>query len=367
MNVHGELYGFYSSQPDHLDSYHENQLNFTYITTLAWAQGYEIMCLAHEHNARVVMAAPTFDLQLFYTNATARSVWIQSALDTVIQTYYDGIVFDFEEPISSVLAKEYLLLIQETKVTFAQVNPSYQISVCVPWSPDAIDGRIYPFLEISNAVDLVYVMMYDMQSQVWNAACIAAANSPIQGVMHGLERYLDLGVDKKKIVLGVPFYGYRYQCVDTENTVMNPLDRFCPIKRSYFRGAYCTDAVGEQVPYYNIRRIFREGDGFQQTGKLRWDVDMQAPFFNTWNVSDGYQVYQYWYDNPQSLSMKFAWAKKNMILGVGPFAFPYIYGNKQSDEEERAMEDDARDMWSAFDSFFIPSFPWNELQQAYAS
>ncbi len=25
-----------------------------------------------------------------------------------------------------------------------QVNPSYQVSVCVAWSPDGIDGRVYP-------------------------------------------------------------------------------------------------------------------------------------------------------------------------------------------------------------------------------
>jgi len=361
---HGELYGFYSSSPNQLDSYHNHNLNFTYITTLAWATGYEIMCLAHEHKVRVILAAPTFDLQLFYTNTSAQKAWILSTLDTVIQIYYDGIVFDFEEPISKVLAYTYLQLIQDTKTIFAQYNPSYQISVCVPWSPDGIDGRIYPYLELSYAVDLIYVMMYDMQSQIWNSPCIANANSPLDGIKHGISRYLDLGVDTKKMILGVPWYGYRYTCVDTEYTIMKPTDRFCPIQKTNFRNVSCTDAVGNQLPFHDIRRIFNQGRGYTNTGGRKWDTDMEAPFFNEWDGSDSGITYQYWYDDAQSLRSKFEWAKSQGLAGVGPFAFSYIYGDDSSYEDPRAAEEDARDMWSAFDSFFqLPHRDWMKFQQ----
>ena len=41
-----------------------------------------------------------------------------------------------------------------------------QISVDVAWSPYGIDGRNYDVLGLAAAADLLFVMAYDMQSQV---------------------------------------------------------------------------------------------------------------------------------------------------------------------------------------------------------
>ncbi len=41
-----------------------------------------------------------------------------------------------------------------------------QVSVDVPWSPYGIDGRSYDWQGLAQAADLLFVMAYDMQSQV---------------------------------------------------------------------------------------------------------------------------------------------------------------------------------------------------------
>ena len=41
-----------------------------------------------------------------------------------------------------------------------------QISVDVAWSPYGIDGRNYDVTGLAAAADLLFVMAYDMQSQV---------------------------------------------------------------------------------------------------------------------------------------------------------------------------------------------------------
>ena len=70
------------------------------------------------------------------------------------------------------------------------------------------------------------------------------------------------------------------------------------------------------------------------------DMNMQAPWFNTF---DGEQVSQYWYDDVDSLSLKYAWAKANNLRGVGPFTF----------EDIDSLPVDHREaMWGAFDHFF---------------
>jgi di-N-acetylchitobiase len=38
--------------------------------------------------------------------------------------------------------------------------------VDVPWSPYDIDGRSYDYKGLAEAADLLFIMMYDTQSQV---------------------------------------------------------------------------------------------------------------------------------------------------------------------------------------------------------
>ncbi len=62
-------------------------------------------------------------------------------------------------------------------------------------------------------------MGYDIQSQMWDQPatnCTARSNSPVRDVAAGVRAYLRLGVDPDKLVLGVPWYGYSYQCLELE-------------------------------------------------------------------------------------------------------------------------------------------------------
>ena len=68
------------------------------------------------------------------------------------------------------------------------------------------------------------------------------------------------------------------------------------------------------------------------TGRL-WDAYQGAAYFNT--VENG-SVVQYWYDDVQSLTPKYAHAKSLGLRGVGPFTF--------TDTKDQAMYD-------AFDAF----------------
>ena len=45
------------------------------------------------------------------------------------------------------------------------------MSVDVPWSPYDIDGRNYDWLGLAEAADILFVMSYDMQSQVMAGSC----------------------------------------------------------------------------------------------------------------------------------------------------------------------------------------------------
>jgi len=96
-------------------------------------------------------------------------------------------------------------------------NPCDKITFDVPWAPRGVDGRYYPWKELATAADFLFVMAYDMRSQIYDA-CVAGANSPSALVQQGVNEFLlAAGVPADKIVLGVPWYGYEYTCEPSDD------------------------------------------------------------------------------------------------------------------------------------------------------
>ena len=321
-----EVFGFRGNSPT-IAGY-----NWTHITSLAWGLSQEEICEAHQHDVKVIMASPTVILT---SNVTLRQEWIDKTVAQIVERGVDGVTFDFESPIaaSSNNGEYYSELIKGTRDALHKISPSYQVSVCVAWSPDSIDGRSYPIKHLADASDVLYVMDYDTRSQVFDA-CLASANAPYPGMVHGIQRYLDIGVRPDQLILGVPWYGYRYPCLKGTN----PTDRYCPIAQVPFRGINCSDAAGSEVGLNGILNLFTNKVNVSASG---FDTNMMAPWFN---IFDGNQVIQYWYDSPSGLRKKYEYAKSMKLRGVGPFTFDDLYGMENVTEES--------EYWRAYDVFF---------------
>lgn len=280
------------------------------ITTIAWPTDPMLVCEAHAHGVRVVMnASPPIT-----ANMTARAAFVERTVRDVQAGWLDGVVFDFESPLpqNSPNATWYSEIIAETRAALHEVNPSYQVSTCVAWSPDDIDGRGYDMPALAAASDILYVMDYDTRSQIVDV-CLASANSPLGRTKLALQRYLDIGIPPSKLVLGVPWYGYKYPCLPGTS----PVAEFCPIQLKPFRGIQCSDAAGTEVGFETMLKMSKSSAA---STPIRWDNSTSSPFFNTWDEGSG-AVTQWWFDNPKSLSLKYEWAAKLGLRGVGPFTF----------------------------------------------
>lgn len=79
----------------------------------------------------------------------------------------------------------------------------------------------------------------------WPAPCVASANSPLPLVVAGMANWTapPFSVPPSKLVLGVPWYGYAYECIDAPA----PAEAVCEIRRVTWRGVNCSDAVGGEV------------------------------------------------------------------------------------------------------------------------
>ncbi|XP_063480287.1 di-N-acetylchitobiase isoform X1 [Symphalangus syndactylus] len=283
--------------------------DWSQITTVATFGKYdsELMCYAHSKGARVVLKGDVSLKDII--DPAFRASWIAQKLNLAKTQYMDGINIDIEQEVNC-LSPEYdalTALVKETTDSFHREIEGSQVTFDVAWSPKNIDRRCYNYTGIADACDFLFVMSYDEQSQIWSE-CIAAANAPYNQTLTGYNDYIKMSINPKKLVMGVPWYGYDYTCLNLSE------DHVCTIAKVPFRGAPCSDAAGRQVPYKTIMKQINSSI----SGNL-WDKDQQSPYYN-YKVrlfDPAGHFHQVWYDNPQSISLKATYIQNYGLRGIG--------------------------------------------------
>ena len=314
--------------------------NWTQLTTLAVfvkmtpQQLSDLVCFAHSHNVRVVLHA---NYPLTHLADTAmRSKWVADFISEVQDGFLDGINIDIEQPITKDSSNVSLLtdLVQEAYNRFKAINSSYQVTFDIAWSPNGIDNRWYDYKALASYTDFVVVMSYDERSQIWTGPCIAGANSAYPTTVAGVSQYLSMGIPPNKLVLGLPWYGYDYPCTAMSRTGV------CSIKEVPFQGAPCSDAAGTQRDFDNILLLLANSS----SGRI-FDIATASPHFN-YKASDG-SLHQVWYDDPESLGIKFKYARTQQMAGVAFWNIDSL-SYKQEQPQPTLM------MWQAIDTFLLP-------------
>ncbi|XP_038601667.1 di-N-acetylchitobiase isoform X2 [Tachyglossus aculeatus] len=304
--------------------------DWSQITTVAAFGKYdpELMCHAHSQGSRIVLKGdvPLKDI----VDPAFRASWVAEQLDLAKKQYMDGINIDIEQEVND-SSPEYdalTALVRETTEAFHSEIPGSQVTFDVAWSPKCVDRRCYNYSGIAEACDFLFVMSYDEQSQIWTQ-CVAAANAPYNQTLLGYEDYIRMGISPGKLVMGVPWYGYDYTCIDLLE------DRVCTLPKVPFRGAPCSDAAGRQIPYGAIMK--------QVNGSIsgsQWDEEQQAPYYNYRDPAG--RFHQVWYDDPRSISAKAAYARDRGLRGIGMWN-----GNSLDYSGGPEAQKETEEMWQA--------------------
>ncbi|KAK1806006.1 hypothetical protein P4O66_013055 [Electrophorus voltai] len=310
------------------------------VTTIAAFGKYdaELMCYAHSNGARLVLKeikrfghSFTGDVPLpDMVEDAKRTAWIKEKLNLAKIQFMDGINIDIEQAVEESSPEYYALtaLVKETTDMFHKEIPGSQVSFDVAWSPKCIDKRCYDYTAIADSCDLLFVMSYDEQSQIWED-CIAMANAPFNQTLAAYDQYIAMKVDPKKLVMGVPWYGYDYLCLNFSQ------EGICTIPKVPFRGAPCSDASGRQIPYSTLMKQINSS----MSGRL-WDEIQLAPYYN-YKDNKG-KVHQLWYDDPESISLKAAYVGQQSLRGIGMWN-----GNLLDYSDDPVAKQQSADMWNA--------------------
>ncbi|MCZ7556706.1 MAG: glycosyl hydrolase family 18 protein [Bacteroidia bacterium] len=147
---------------------------------------------------------------------------------------------------------------------------------------------------LAEYIDLFFIMGYDYS---WSGSTAAGPVAPLRGFSLNVEKsvdwYLSHGVPAEKFLLGVPYYGYDWPVQD---------DR---------QQSPATDRANARI-YSVIPDILAH---FPRQWSESYSVPWIAYRPSAWR--------QCWYDDAQSLGLKYAFAKERNLGGVGMWALGY--------------------------------------------
>jgi di-N-acetylchitobiase len=269
-----------------------------------------LICDAHSRNVRVVPGV--FFQQSEANNKTALDTWVKNTVAYVVSVYADGVNFDVEGWSGN--RDNLTTLVSETKGAFMNAMPVFHLSFDAGGHTGPSDPG-YNYARLEQYVHSIVIMFYDWS----NLYSWATANSPLPTDKWGFDSFVALRIPRKRLIAAFPWYGYQFPCQDADMSSPS-----CNMSRPMMQ------SVVDYKSIPSLTRTAPNGAIFDQGSASMW-----------MNINQNGQKYQVWFDNPQSLAIKYAWAKSQRILGIGVWHADML---DYSDQSQMAM-------WNTLDAF----------------
>ncbi|XP_072368953.1 di-N-acetylchitobiase-like [Scyliorhinus torazame] len=282
----------------------------------------ELLCHAHEKGVRIVMQDVLLQL---YAPKMLRKLWITNLVRSAQRKFLDGINLKINEKVINYRGLPEVFT--QIRDTFQRELPGSQISLTLPWTPDCRAFNCSEFAPTAESCDFFIVQSFAIHLQMWHD-CFAKANAPYHQVSSGLSAYIRLGVDPQKLVMGVPWFGHDYTCMDFYEPGR------CEIPKDPFKGAPCSSQVAKNISYNEIMQELPKSF----TGRY-WDDNYKSPYYV---YKEGSSYHEVWYDDPESLSLKATIMKKLKLRGISAW-----FGNSLSYSFNPTAAMQTEDMWNS--------------------
>ncbi|MFT8872832.1 MAG: glycosyl hydrolase family 18 protein [Sporolactobacillus sp.] len=225
-------------------------------------------------------------VQHMLNTPSAQAALIDNMINRAVSRGYGGINIDFEGVLASDReAFTAFLQVLKSRTQAAKLNLSIAVPAktddTVPWV------RGYDYEAIGAIVDQFFIMAYDFH----HAGSEPGPTAPITAVMDTVKYAAGL-IDRKKIILGTPFYGYDW---------VIPYNPQQP-GRAITYSAATNLAMSEQVPIYYL------------------EPDQSAYFYYT---DDGGRNHVVWFEDVRSLFVKAELAAGERLGGIGTWQINY--------------------------------------------
>ena len=270
----------------------------------------DVINAAHAESVKVVLTVTMMAWDGDYAamtsllnSPTKRQALAAEIAATVADRNADGVNLDFE-PMPNALEASYTAFVRNVK---AALGSRYLTVATTGGAATWDEGYDLAGLVAPGAADAIMAMGYDFN---WSGSARAGGVSPLDSpyvldVRTAMEDYLE-AVPAAKLIWGVPYYGRAWT---TQTSAVNSLTcknaTICP------DGKASAGAFGRSwAPGYldAIEATDDHGRRWDSTGNVAW-YRYQSSTYGTW--------VQGYFDDPQSLNVKYDLVTANDLRGVG--------------------------------------------------
>lgn len=271
---------------------------------------------ARNNDVKVLLSVINFDpaaLKTLLTSASNRQALI-ATLKTQTLNRADGVMLDFEGSTSNGWTANLASFVSDLRAGLRTQDPDAEVWLATP----AVNWNFgWDLNTLSQQADGLFVMGYDFYGSF---SSTSGPSSPLTGGAYNLTntvtaQYASVVRPRpNKVVLGVPWYGNQW--------------------RTATGSAYAT-ASG-----FVSSQTYAGAAAQAGTYGRRWDTTSQTPW-TAWQSAG--QWNQTWYDDPESLGLKFDLAITHKLGGVGMWALGY--------------QGSGDDLWSPIQDRFVDACP----------
>lgn len=240
------------------------------------------------------------------SSSTLRAQTIKTIRELVNESGAVGINIDFEPlgDIASSTKNNFTLFINELRSMLDELDEPEKLLTVSTYASAAVRPRIWDLEALSNHVDYFVIMTYDYTMP---ASLSSGPNSPLRGsgdlfehdIVKNISEITKL-VPSSKILLGIPFYGYEWDTVDSS--------KYSP-----------TDSKGSMASLERVQQLLDD-----KTLELVWDRNSLTPYGIS--TSSG-QVSQIYFENETSIRLKIEFVKSASLGGIAIWALGYEGNN----------------------------------------
>jgi len=276
---------------------------------------------AHDHNTKVVLTLTQMDnktIKKFLDDAEAQEKAVRNSVQIVKQRNIEGVNIDFEYLGDPGYGYSQKFADFVGKMSSAMRDHGFTISTSV-YAASAKEEKMYDIDRLAAYSDKIFMMAYDYAT---TSADNAIPTAPLFGHSEGKYWYdVSSAVDDflakmpaEKLIMGTPWYGYNLLVYEpTINSETRP--------RYSWRGQPKTQTY-EQIQETitpDMPGISNFKEGWDDLGKSRYRA-YHVKSTNTWRIV--------FYDDPESLRIKYDYAKEKKLGGVGMWALGFD-GNRR--------------------------------------
>jgi len=235
-------------------------------------------------------------LDKFLSNKTARGNLIKQVTEVVKQNNFDGVNIDFEyqgNPVA-ILNQNFGDFLDELRsAKIGEISVDVFVNTIVKGDSESLKNLV-------NKTDYLILMAYDFHRP---GVDFAGAVAPIRSktgernITEGVEKIIEIGLDKNKIIMAYPLYGYEWKTYTQ--------DFGAAIKRGWY----------QMSSWKRTKDLIKE-----KNLEVKWDELSMTP----WLVfEEGGQIHQIYFENKESMARKIELVKNNQLGGYGFWALGY--------------------------------------------